>query len=141
MDFGASVATVLFATGHKNPTLTFRFTAILAMLLIVALSIFAASPALHRWVHASEHVVLAKSISAVDSAHAPIHPGPDHATEDHEDGCAIALFAAGVVAIISALLVWLFIRRTQTAVIWPIVRIAGRELLDWLPPLCGPPAN
>lgn len=106
--FRASVPIVLFGTGHKNPSLAFRFTAVLAVLLIVALSIFAASPVLHHWVHAREHSGIAKSISAADSTHAPAHPIPEHATDDHDDGCAIALFAAGVLSVLSAFLVWLF---------------------------------
>jgi hypothetical protein len=52
--------------------------------LVLALTLFAASPAAHAWVHASE-----------DHAD-PCEPGRAHPAAAEMDGCAIVLFAGGV---------------------------------------------
>jgi hypothetical protein len=52
--------------------------------LVLALSIFAASPAAHAWLHAE---------SGGCSGHA--HPAPQPADDD-DAGCAVVLFASGV---------------------------------------------
>jgi hypothetical protein len=132
---------VLFATNHKNPSLAFRFTAVLAVLLVAVLSIFAASPTLHAWLHDHEKQVTQSALTSADTSTVPTHAVPAKASDDHDDGCAIALFAAGVLAIVGLLLSWLFERRVSAVVVWPILQVVERDLREWLPPLCGPPAS
>ena len=129
-----------FFVSRKNPSLAFRLTAMLAALLIVALSIFAVSPGLHAWLHRHEKSGAAAVIAAGSPA-AANHAAPEKAAHDHEDGCAVVLFAAGVLAVCGALLAWLFVRRVCVAMAQPSLGIVVRVLRYRLPPLCGPPLS
>jgi len=63
-----------------------RLTACLAAVLVLALSVFAASPELHGYLH----------------DHAPAsHAGgaPQNGDSDHDDGCVVTLFAQGLLAL------------------------------------------
>ncbi len=138
---------MFFALGHKAPSLPFRLTALFAAGLIGALSIFAASPILHAWLHSHETGTtvsshrLADTSSANASSALPNDHTPDTPANDHDDGCAVALFAAGVLALCCALLGWFFLGRVRALRLWANVRLAIQRPRDWLPPLCGPPAN
>lgn len=57
-----------------------RLLAAAGVLLVLALSVFAASPTAHEWLHESGH--------AADHDHGHAEPS--------EDGCAVVLFASGV---------------------------------------------
>jgi hypothetical protein len=76
----------------RVPALT-RLVASLATALVLALTVFAASPELHQWLHGH------------DSAHPnaghndPAAPQP---ADDDDEGCVVTLFAQGLVLALSA---------------------------------------
>jgi hypothetical protein len=76
--------------GNTRQSLLSRATASLAIGLVVALSVFAASPELHERLHGHGRV-------AVSSLHQDAGPAghPQDARDD--DGCVVTLFAQGVV--------------------------------------------
>jgi hypothetical protein len=70
----------------SQPTLQTRITALLALSLVLVLTVLAASPELHEWVHGHP---------AATQAHATSHPGA--AVPDDDDGCVVTLFAQGII--------------------------------------------
>lgn len=132
---------VLFLVSRKNPSLAFRLTAVVAALLIAALSVFAASPTLHAWLHDHGKSATHSAVVAASAPTAPSHAVPDKAPEDHDDGCVVALFAAGILAVFSALLSWLLLGRVRAIVAWPPLVLVARDPRYRLPPLCGPPTS
>jgi hypothetical protein len=80
-------------------------------------------------------------VITADSPASADHAVPDKPAHDHEDGCAVVLFAAGVVAICGALLAWLFVGRVRVAIVWPSQGVPARESRYRFPPLCGPPSS
>lgn len=71
---------------RNRPTLLARTTALLAVLLVLALAVLAASPELHERLHAHD---------AAASTGAGQHGG---AAADADDGCVVTLFAQGILA-------------------------------------------
>ena len=70
-----------------------RVTALAASALILVLGILASSPDLHAWLHSHEH----GAATSHETAHSHSHPfAPDGLDDD--DGCAVTLFAQGVIA-------------------------------------------
>jgi hypothetical protein len=124
----ANVSDPVKLRSDRLPPVHVRLTAIGAALLIVFLNLLAASPQLHAWVH-GENAAQALPLGA---NHGP-HQGRD-------DGCAVAVFAAGILAGLFAL----FVAR-RVGGLARVVRRAPDVPLpaparNRLPPLCGPPA-
>ncbi len=74
----------MFRLGHARPSALARFAASLGIGLVLALAVFAASPELHGWLHGHEPGV----------AH---HQDNQRGVPDDDDGCAVTLFAQGLV--------------------------------------------
>jgi hypothetical protein len=73
----------------RRPNLLTRLTAVLAIMLVLALAVLAASPDLHERLHGHDlHPVTAAG-----------HP----ASADDEDGCIVTLFAQGIILALSLL--------------------------------------
>jgi hypothetical protein len=70
---------------QARPSLLTRFTASLAVLLVLALTVLSASPELHERLHGHH----AAAASQHDGAPAP--------AADNDDGCVVTLFAQGLV--------------------------------------------
>lgn len=105
-----------------------RLTASLAVVLVLALSVFAASPELHGYLH--DHA---------GSSHAgdPQQPGD----QGHDDGCVVTLFAQGLLAV-AGLFVLALAGRTLPAAAFAAVRRVRPPLPAFLhlPPQ-APPAR
>ena len=71
---------------RNRPTLLARTAAVLAVLLVLALTVLAASPELHERLHAHDAAATA----------AAGHHG--EAAADADDGCVVTLFAQGLLA-------------------------------------------
>lgn len=117
-------------------SLSLRLTAFFAVVLILALSIFAVCPQLHAMLHAAEH---GKSVPLTSAKADHGHDGNQTDTDD--DVCAVTTFAQGVliaaVAVLLGLLAWRVIPISR--------RLESIEVLstprNWLPPMCGPPLS
>jgi hypothetical protein len=79
----------MLGSTKRKPTLLTRFTALLAMLLVLALAVLAASPDLHERLHGHD----------LHPASASGHP----AAADDEDGCVVTLFAQGIILALALL--------------------------------------
>jgi len=111
-----------------------RVTAAFAAALIMALSVFAASPALHSWLHGD---------TAVNGAHSEGQGSGPHdraGSDSADDGCAVSLFAQGVLGGSGLLIVFFFTGRFEILARSLVERLGVRAVRYWLPPLCGPPA-
>jgi hypothetical protein len=75
----------MFRLGQARPSPFARIVASLGIVLVLALTIFSASPELHGWLHGHDH--------GADVAHHDEHGQvpPD------DDGCVVTLFAQGLV--------------------------------------------
>ena len=82
----------MFIAGHARPSPLARIVASLGIVLILALTTFAASPELHGWLHGHE-------AGAADVAH---HDGHGQVPFD-DDGCVVTLFAQGLVLALALL--------------------------------------
>ncbi len=82
----------MFLRSPRRPTLLARFTAWLAVGLVLALTVLAASPELHERLHGHE--------AAPAAAH---HGGSSAQADDSDDGCVVTLFAQGVVLALAIL--------------------------------------
>jgi hypothetical protein len=71
---------------QKRIPLPTRAAALLAVLLVAALTVLSASPELHQWVHGH-------GLEAAPAA----HPRSGGAPDDDDDGCVVTLFAQGLV--------------------------------------------
>ena len=118
---------------NKHSSLGFRLVASLAAALVFALTVFAASPELHAWLHSYD-------APGTHHAHPEGHPAPD-AGPDQDDDCAVVMFAQGVVA--ALLLVFFGIVAWRIAAFAPVhvERLVSRAPDFLLPPLCGPPVS
>jgi hypothetical protein len=110
------------------PPLLHRMLAAGGAALVLALSILAASPQAHAWLHSADH-------------HGHAHHHPHHDDAGSEDACAVVLFAAGV-ALPAALLVPM----PPAALAAGTPRLAATEILLVSPryrlqPERGPPVN
>ena len=113
---------------NQQPSSFRRITAVFGVVLVLLLSVLAASPGLHAWVHGLQEVAQ--------------HTGPDHAPvgdADHE--CAVTLFASGVSLLLAYFLVLLarVLIRYQTLLSsdWLIVTRPHY----WLVPSHAPPVG
>ena len=97
-----------------RPSPLARLTASLAVVLVLALSVFAASPELHGLLH--DH-------AAAPHAGAPAQQGDT----DADDGCVVTLFAQGLLCV-SGLIVLVFARQS--------LRVAACAFLERV----GPPS-
>lgn len=75
----------MFAGMYRRPNLLARSTALAGILLVLALTVLAASPDLHERLHAREA-----------AASSPAHH-PDSVGQDDDDGCVVTLFAQGLI--------------------------------------------
>jgi hypothetical protein len=82
----------MFLRSLSRPTLFARSTAALAIGLVLALTVLAASPDLHERLHGHE--------AAPAAVH---HDGAGVQANDSDDGCVVTLFAQGVVLALSIL--------------------------------------
>jgi hypothetical protein len=78
----------MFRLGHARPPALARFAASLGIGLVLALTVFAASPELHGWLHDHEP----------GAAH---HHDGQGGIPDNDDSCAVTLFAQGLVVPLS----------------------------------------
>jgi hypothetical protein len=85
----------MFLRGLSRPTLLARTTASLAIGLVLALTVLAASPELHERLHGHE--------AAATAVHHDGLPGTTVQADDSDDGCIVTLFAQGVVLALSIL--------------------------------------
>lgn len=69
---------------HPLPPPHLRLLAGVGVLLVLALTVLAASPAAHMWAH-----------GRADTCHSHSHPA-DPIQEDDDSGCAVVLFASGL---------------------------------------------
>ena len=69
---------------HRLPPLPLRLLAGAGVLLVLALNVLAASPAVHAWVHT-------RADACADHA-----PQPSPRNGDDDSGCAVVLFASGL---------------------------------------------
>jgi hypothetical protein len=117
----------------RTPSFIARLGAGLCAALVLLLAVLAACPAAHAWIHDHENHA-AHSVTD-GGAHGQNPANPD------DDGCAVTLFAHGVVstAVFAALAVTLFflissVAQPREALCLPAPRYR-------LPPLCGPPQS
>ncbi|HEY5080157.1 MAG TPA: hypothetical protein VII43_09920 [Opitutaceae bacterium] len=75
----------MFRLGYARPSALSRIAAALGVALILALTVFAASPELHGWLHSHDA-----------GAQAAAHDGGRGQVPDDDDGCAVTLFAQGI---------------------------------------------
>jgi len=99
----------------------FRFTALLAVLCVLALGIFAASPELHARLHSA------------DASHAVPVNDADHV-------CAVTLFANGLLALALFHLLLLLAPLARNGVVRAVDEIAAAEPAYRLLPAQAPPA-
>lgn len=85
----------MFLASHSRPSLLARATASLAIGLVLALTVLAASPDLHERLH-GHHAAAGMALH---------DGGPAFGTsaDDSDDGCIVTLFAQGVVLALSLL--------------------------------------
>lgn len=100
----------------------FRFTALLAVLCVLALTVFAASPDLHSGLHGS---------------HAAEHSTP---ASDLDHTCAVTLFANGLLALALFCLLLLIAPLVQSGVARAVDAIAASYPRYRLVPAHAPPA-
>jgi hypothetical protein len=117
----------------RTPSFIARLGAGLCAALVLLLAVLAACPAAHAWIHGHD----GQTTHSVDGGgtHDQNQANPD------DDGCAVTLFAHGVVstATFAALAVALFflispVAQPREALCLPAPRYR-------LPPLCGPPQS
>jgi hypothetical protein len=104
-----------------RPSPFHRFSALLAVLCVLALGIFAASPELHEKLHHT------------DASHAVPAGEADH-------GCAVTLFANGLLALALFCLLLLLAPLARDGVARAVDEIAAAEPRYRLLPAQGPPA-
>jgi hypothetical protein len=110
--------------------LSFRVTAWVAALCLLALTIFAASPGLHAELHSDE-------AAAADAEHQHDHGAPV-GTADHE--CAVTLFANGATTLLVFCLLMLVKPLAAGVVLRAADEIAVARPRYWLVPSHAPPA-
>lgn len=111
-----------------------RFTAALAVALVLALDILAFSPAAHAWLHGHDPAAPACSCGHHTDDAAPA-PG-----DDPEDGCIVSVFAQGK---LDGAAVPLWCARPAAHVSAPACfppAVAPAAVAHLLPPGCGPPS-
>jgi hypothetical protein len=117
---------------NKRPTLGHRLTASLAAAIVLALTVFAASPDLHNWLHSFD---AAGSHQTHGVAHADKGSIPD------DDDCAVVVFAQGVLAMLAIAFFGIFSGKVAKYSPPFISRLVSKAPEYWVPPLCGPPVS
>ncbi len=84
----------MFRLSHSRPSLLARVTASLAVVLVLALTVLAASPELHERLHGHP---------AAAAASHEAGPASGLRADESDDGCVVTLFAQGVVLALSLL--------------------------------------
>lgn len=112
------------AVSDRSTRPHFRFTALLGVLCVLALGIFAGSPDLHAWAHHT------------DASHAN-HAVP---VNDAEHVCAVTLFANGLLALALFCLLLLLAPLARDGVVRAFDEIAAAEPRYRLLPAQAPPA-
>jgi hypothetical protein len=112
--------------------LTTRLLASALAVLVVALSVFAASPALHAWLH--DHAATAHH--GCNHAHSTPAPAPDA----DDESCVVTQFAHGKADCAPAPLLAPVATLRVTAFLAAAPFLAPRAPALFLPPGCGPPA-
>ena len=122
---------MFFSFNTARPSLGQRLTASLAVAIVLALTVLAASPQLH----AKMHEMGPKTEHASGHAHVPGTPDLD------DDDCAVVLFSQGVLLAV-ALAVFFFFEGKVAAFVPAHVPVpVSRDPSQWYPPLCGPPVS
>jgi hypothetical protein len=104
----------MFAGMHRKPTLLARSTALAGILLVLALTVLAASPDLHERLHARD----------TPAASAPSHHAAATAPDD-DGGCVVTLFAQGIILALALL---------SLAFTGQVLRLADFAVFDRIPP-------
>ena len=105
----------------------------MAAALVFALTVFAASPELHAWLHSYD-------APGTHHAHTVAHPGAD-AAPDPDDDCAVVMFAQGVLAALLLVFFGIFAGRVAAFAPTYVEHLVSRAPDFLLPPLCGPPVS
>jgi hypothetical protein len=118
---------------NHAPSWRLKLTAAFMAALVLALTVIAASPQLHHWLHGHSVVSVKSDASATGDDVRP--------AEQDDSGCVVAMFANGVVlgalGLIAISALWRFMR-----LILRVEMAAYRQTPRyWLPPLCGPPLS
>ena len=113
---------------HHRPSLLNRLTAGLGVALVVLLTVLAASPELHAWVHGPQ-----VTAEAAAHGHAPVGDA------DHD--CAVTLFASGVSLLLAFVLYFLARVVTRDRRLWPSDWLIVTHPHYWLVPAHAPPVG
>jgi hypothetical protein len=119
---------LMFRRPNDRPTLLARTTATLAVLLVLALAVLAASPDLHERVHG--HAAAAQHEGS--AAGAPAAP-------ENDDGCVVTLFAQGVVLVLALVALALMGRVLPAAAFARLDRVVPEAPRYLRLPTQGPP--
>ena len=125
---------MFFSFAASKPSLGQRLTASLAVAIVLALTVLAASPELHERLHA---MAPEKTPVHAHAGHAQVPGSPDM----DDDDCAVVLFSQGVLLALAILV--LFVSAGKVAAYLQAYRPepVTRDLSQWYPPLCGPPVS
>lgn len=110
-----------------------QLTALFAAALVLTLAVFAASPELHAWLHGHEGIPVKGSTTSTGHNDQPA--GQD------DDGCAVVMFANGVVLAVLGFFSLFALGRLINLILWMGTAEYRQTLRYWLPPLCGPPLS
>lgn len=116
---------------HRSPSLFLRFVAAGAVGLVVLLSVFAASPSLHAWLHTH---------TQAQAAGHPCAPHDEAPASGGDELCAIAQFAHGKsgLAFVPTIFTGPHTEGAAAPVFFKVVTAPGAPA-HILPPGCGPP--
>ena len=113
----------------RQPSLPSRLTAVLGIALVVLLNLLAVWPEAHQYFHQAERAAAEHSTGD----HQPV--GDDH------DGCAVVLFARGLVPAASILFVLLLLGLVRIGTILPEQALTLAAVDYRLPQGRGPPLD
>jgi hypothetical protein len=126
---------VLFSFAARRPSLGQRLTASFAVVIVLALTVLAASPDLHERLHELAPQEMPGHGHA-GHAHAPGSP-----LIDDDDDCAVVLFSQGVILALALAVFFVASGRVAAYLAAHVPQPAQRDLKLWYPPLCGPPVS
>lgn len=122
---------MFFSFSARRPSLGQRLLASLAVAVVLALTVLAASPDLHERLHAMGPV----ETHANGHAHVPGTPDLD------DDDCAVVLFSQGVLLAVALVVYFFFAGKVAAFVPAHVPVPVSRDPSQWYPPLCGPPVS
>ena len=114
---------------NRLPSLGLRATALLSVVMVMMLAVLSASPNLHAWLHSHDGT----------SQHGQSGGHDQKAPDQDDDGCAVVMFANGVIAASLAIVVIAGVLRFINLVVRVEADVRRQSPRYWLPPLCGPP--